>query len=88
MYASHASMRDDYEISTPELDAFVGVAGENGAPGARLTGAGFGGCAIALMPSGNTGMLADACRQAYADRGFGEPEFYEFAPASGAQVVG
>ena len=88
MYASHASMRDDYEISTPELDAFVGVAGENGAPGARLTGAGFGGCAIALMPSGNTGMLADACRQAYADRGFGEPEFYEFVPAAGAQVVG
>jgi galactokinase len=88
MYASHESMRDDYEISTPELDAFVEVAGENGAPGARLTGAGFGGCAIALMPSGNTGMLADACRQAYADRGFGEPEFYEFAPAAGAQVVG
>ena len=87
MYASHESMRDDYEISTPELDAFVELAGDNGAPGARLTGAGFGGCAIALMPSGNTGMLAEACRRAFASRGFEEPEFYEFAPAAGAEVV-
>ena len=88
MYASHDSMRDDYEISTPELDAFVEVAGETGAPGARLTGAGFGGCAIALMPSGNAGGLTEACRRAFADRGFGEPEFYEFVPAAGAEVAG
>ena len=88
MYASHESMRDDYEISTPELDAFVETARENGAPGARLTGAGFGGCAIALMPSGNTGTLAEVCRLAFADLGFGEPEFYEFVPAAGAEVVG
>jgi len=88
MYASHESMRDDYEISTPELDAFVEIARDNGAPGARLTGAGFGGCAIALMPSGNTGTLADACRRAFAGRRFGEPEFYEFVPAAGAEVVG
>ena len=87
MYTSHKSMRDDYEISTPELDAFVEAAGENGAPGARLTGAGFGGCAIALMPSGNIGTLAESCRRAFADRGFGEPEFYEFVPSTGAEVV-
>ena len=88
MYASHESMRDDYEISTPELDAFVETARDNGAPGARLTGAGFGGCAIALMPSGNTETLAEACRLAFADLGFGDPEFYEFVPAAGAEVVG
>ena len=88
MYASHGSMRDDYEISTPELDAFVETARESGAPGARLTGAGFGGCAIALMPSGNIGMLAEACREAFAERGFEAPEFYEFLPAAGAEVVG
>ena len=88
MYASHESMRDDYEISTPELDAFVEIARDSGAPGARLTGAGFGGCAIALMPSGNTGTLAEACRREFAGRGFGEPEFYEFVPAAGAEVVG
>ncbi|HEX2741914.1 MAG TPA: galactokinase, partial [Rubrobacter sp.] len=50
MYASHASLRDDYEVSTPELDAFVEIAQDHGASGARLTGAGFGGCAIALVP--------------------------------------
>jgi galactokinase len=88
MYASHESMRDDYEISTPELDAFVETARSNGAPGARLTGAGFGGCAIALMPSGNTETLAEACRRVFADRGFERPEFYEFVPAAGAEVVG
>jgi galactokinase len=88
MYASHDSMRDDYEISTPELDAFVEIARDNGAPGARLTGAGFGGCAIALMPSGNTETLTEACRRAFADLGFERPEFYEFVPAAGAEVVG
>ena len=88
MYASHRSMRDDYEISTPELDAFVELAADNGAPGARLTGAGFGGCAIALMPSGNTGTLAEACRRSFADRGFERPDFYEFSPAAGAEVAG
>ncbi|HEV2093015.1 MAG TPA: galactokinase [Rubrobacter sp.] len=88
MYASHESMRDDYEISTPELDAFVETARENGAPGARLTGAGFGGCAIALMPSGNTEALTEACRRAFADLGFERPEFYEFVPAAGAEVAG
>lgn len=64
------------------------MAGQNGAPGARLTGAGFGGCAIALMPAGNTGTLTEACRRYFADRGFGEPEFYEFVPAAGAEVAG
>ncbi len=88
MYASHESMRDDYEISTPELDAFVEIAGDNGAPGARLTGAGFGGCAIALMPPGNSETLAEACRRVFAGRGFKEPVFYEFAPSAGAEVVG
>jgi galactokinase len=47
--ASHASLRDDFEVSTPELDAAVEDALEAGALGARLTGAGFGGCAIALV---------------------------------------
>ena len=88
MYASHASLRDDYEVSTPELDAFVELAERTGAAGARLTGAGFGGCAIALVPAGETGALAEECRRAFAERGFEEPEFYEFVPAAGAEVVG
>jgi len=87
MYASHASLRDDYEVSTPELDAFVELAGDFGAPGARLTGAGFGGCAIALVSAGETGALAAECRRSFAERGFEEPEFYEFVPAAGAELA-
>ena len=45
---SHASLRDDYEVSTPELDLLVDILVESGAAGARLTGAGFGGCVVAL----------------------------------------
>ncbi len=48
LLASHASLRDDYEVSTPELDVLVELLVECGAAGARLTGAGFGGCVVAL----------------------------------------
>jgi galactokinase len=87
MYASHASMRDDYEISTQELDAFVELAEEAGALGARLTGAGFGGCAIALVQNGETEALARDVLRVFAERSFEEPAFYEFVPAAGAEVV-
>ncbi len=50
MLASHASLRDDYAVSTPELDLAVDLLVEHGAAGARLTGAGFGGCVVALVP--------------------------------------
>jgi galactokinase len=49
MLASHASLRDDFEVSTPALDAIVDACMEHGALGARLTGAGFGGCVVALV---------------------------------------
>jgi galactokinase len=87
MYASHASMRDDFEISTRELDAFVETAESIGALGARLTGAGFGGSAIALVEAGETGRLVRAVRETFGDRGFEEPVFYEFVPAAGAEVA-
>jgi galactokinase len=50
MLASHASLRDDFAVSTPELDRLVDLATVHGAWGARLTGAGFGGCIVALVP--------------------------------------
>ena len=87
MYASHASLRDDYEVSTPELNTFVGCAERNGAPGARLTGAGFGGCAIALVPAGNVEDLSEATLRAFSEGGFEEPVFYEFLPVAGAEIV-
>jgi galactokinase len=87
MYASHASMRDDFEISTPELDTFVELAEGSGAQGARLTGAGFGGCAIALVREAETDALTREVMETFAGRGFEEPAFYEFLPAAGAEVA-
>ena len=51
MLESHASLRDDFRVSTPELDRLVDALTDAGAMGARLTGAGFGGCAVALAPA-------------------------------------
>ena len=87
MYASHASMRDDFEISTAELDVFVELAEESGAPGARLTGAGFGGCAIALVRENETDGFTQEILRVFAERGFEEPKFYEFLPETGAEVI-
>lgn len=58
LLASHASLRDDYEVSTPELDLAVELLVEHGAIGARLTGAGFGGCAVALVDRSRVGDAA------------------------------
>ena len=62
---SHASLRDDYEVSTPELDALVAALDDAGALGARLTGAGFGGCVVALAPSSELERIADAASGPY-----------------------
>jgi galactokinase len=88
MYASHASLRDDFQVSIAELDTFVRLAQEAGALGARLTGAGFGGCAIALVDRAAAGPLTEATRTCFAGRGFAEPAFYLFHPSPGAEVVG
>jgi galactokinase len=88
MYDSHVSLRDDYEVSTDQLDAFVELARENGSQGARLTGAGFGGCAVALVPADAADMLAREARRRFAEEGFEEPAFYKFRPAAGAELAG
>lgn len=86
MLASHESMRDDFEISTKELDAAVVAAMAAGAIGARMTGGGFGGSAIALVPEEDVVAVADAVGVAFAEAGFVEPEIYQVLPAAGAQV--
>jgi galactokinase len=88
MDESHASLRDDFAVSVPELDTFVDVADQAGALGSRLTGAGFGGCAIALVPSALVESVSSAVSTAYRERGFVEPVFYVFRPSPGAELAG
>jgi galactokinase len=87
MDASHASLRDDYEVSAPGLDLAVDAAREAGALGARMTGGGFGGSAIALVEAGAAAAVAAAVAQAFARAGFGPPAFLLAEAATGAERV-
>lgn len=87
MNASHESLRDDYEVSCDELDVAVAVALEAGALGARMTGGGFGGSAIALVEADAVPAVAQAVRDAYAERGWTPPEFLIAEPATGGARV-
>ncbi len=83
LVASHVSMRDDFEISVPELDTAVTAALEAGAIGARMTGGGFGGAAIALVEADRVAETKRAVAQAFADAGFAEPHQFTVAPSHG-----
>ena len=89
--ASHQSLRDDYEVSHPELDRLVELAREAGAAGARLTGAGFGGSIVGLCRAERAPEVRDALRDRfYAPRGAaGDVERYLFRaePSAGAEVL-
>jgi galactokinase len=82
LVASHASLRNDYEVSCAELDLAVDVALGSGADGARLTGAGFGGCAISVGATAED--LVTAMSGAFARAGFPQPEVFAVAPTDGA----
>ena len=86
--ASHASMRDDFEITVPRVDLIAATAEAAGALGARMTGGGFGGCVLALAPTGEVAPIEAAIRAAYAEAGFGEPEFFAAEPSEGARRIG
>ncbi|QTX03953.1 galactokinase [Agromyces archimandritae] len=83
--ASHASLRDDFEISTPELDLAVGTAQATGAIGARMTGGGFGGSAIALVVDPLVPVLERAVVRAFAEEGYAEPAVFTVRPSAGAR---
>jgi len=83
--ASHASMRDDFEISVPELDLAVETAQSSGAIGARMTGGGFGGSAIALVPSDAVSRVLVALDGAFAEHGFGQPNLFTVVPSEGTR---
>jgi galactokinase len=83
--ASHASMRDDFEITVPQVDLAVEVARASGALGARMTGGGFGGCIIALVPKGNVERIGGDIARSFADAGYGPPTHFAALPSAGAQ---
>lgn len=83
--ASHVSMRDDFEISVPELDLAVETAQRLGAVGARMTGGGFGGSAIALVAVDRVPEISAAMLAAFADAGFAEPKVFTVVPSQGAR---
>jgi galactokinase len=83
--ASHASLRDDYEVTVPELDVAVEAAVAAGALGARMTGGGFGGCVIALVRASQADAVAGAVTDAFAGRGFTPPVAFVATPAAGVR---
>ena len=82
--ASHASLRDDYEVSTLELDAAAAALESAGAYGARLTGAGFGGCVVALTPRSETRRIAAEAAADYRAATGCDPTTYVVRGAAGA----
>jgi galactokinase len=87
MLASHASSRNDMGVSIPELDALVEYACAAGALGARLTGAGFGGCIVALVPADRAGAIAAQTAADYRARTNREPQWWIVQAADGAGPV-
>ena len=83
--ASHSSMRDDFEITVPQVDLAVQTARTSGALGARMTGGGFGGCIIALVRSGEAERIGDKIAQSFATAGYGPPVHFTAVPSTGAE---
>ena len=88
MGASHAGLRDDYEVSSPELDALVEAAAKvEGVLGARMMGAGFGGCAISLVEEGAVPELRERVGRDY-QASFGRtPEIHVIRIEAGTHVI-
>lgn len=88
MQQSHASSRDHYEVSTPELDLLVETAvGTEGCYGARLSGGGFGGCITALIERKSADEVSDAVRRSFKTRFDRTPEMFTCSLEAGAEVV-
>ncbi|RMI37475.1 galactokinase [Streptomyces triticirhizae] len=81
----HVSLRDDFEVSCPELDLAVDTANAAGALGSRMTGGGFGGSAIALVPEESVASVGKAVGEAFAGAGLVAPRIFEAIPSAGAR---
>jgi galactokinase len=91
MYASHSSLRDDYEVSCRELDAVVeiakGIGEKDGMIGCRMTGGGFGGCAVSLVSTDAVPRIARHIEVAYEKRTGIQPVVFATRPGAGARVL-
>ncbi|WP_426562737.1 galactokinase [Angustibacter sp. McL0619] len=87
MDASHVSLRDDYRVSAPQLDVAVEVARTTGALGARMTGGGFGGSAIALLPLDAVDAVSEAVHEAFARRHWTSPAFLLAEPSPSGRRI-
>ena len=85
--ASHESLRDDFEVSVPEVDLLVEVMLAFGAYGARITGGGFGGCAIGLMDPAQARAAAVAAEAAFAGRGYRAPSSFTATAGPGTHPL-
>ncbi|ELK50675.1 galactokinase, partial [Haloferax sp. BAB-2207] len=89
MLAAHDSLRDDYEVSCPELDAAVELAaGTPGVYGARMTGGGFGGSAVALVDDDALDRAERAIRDAAPERVGPDADVFACRPSAGVRLVG
>jgi galactokinase len=91
MYASHSSLRDDYEVSCPELDVVVDIAQnlglEGGVYGCRMTGGGFGGCTVALVEAKKVREISNHIAAEYEKRTKIKPTLFVSRPAAGATAI-
>lgn len=91
MYASHASLRDDFEVSCHELDVLVDLASEigieGGIYGSRMTGGGFGGCTVTLVHTEVAQQVAERICEEYQQKTSIEPSWFTTRPAEGAHLV-
>ncbi len=87
MYASHNSLRDDYEVSCDELDLLVELAQKiGGVIGSRMTGGGFGGCTVSLVSTDRAQEIASQLRSSYHEKTGIEPSIFVSRPARGAHI--
>ena len=84
---SHLSLRDDYNVSCPELNAAVEASLAAGALGSRMVGGGFGGSAIALIKASKTSETIGVVEKAFADKKFKAPRFFTSLPSQGAELL-
>ncbi len=86
--ASHRSLRDEFRMSWPQADAAVEAAVDAGAAGARMTGGGFGGSVVALVPAGRAAQVRAAVTRRFTQHDWPAPHYLEAVPSDGARRIG